>query len=105
MEELTLSALPAWIPGIVMLFTAYIWIITRKQQIRMDSRIIAVTLIGWGILYLIAWGIGTDENTTSMTLRVLMSRLIICFICLSQSLPMAFSYYRSILRQKGVEDG
>ena len=99
MEGITLETVPTWIPGIVMIYTGIIWLITRKLQIRLDSRILAYTLLAWGALYLLG-SISPDRavNDGGLVFRVMMSRVVICFICLAQSLPMSISYFRTLKR-------
>jgi hypothetical protein len=100
MEWITLNTIPTWVPGIVMIYTAIIWLITRKLSIRMDTRIIAFTLLWWGILYLLASFSPEQYETDNLVARVFMSRLIICFICISQSLPMTISWLRGKKREE-----
>lgn len=104
MNELAvLTYLPAWVVGLIMLYTAFIWMITRKSEIRMDSKIVAYTLIAWGILYLLSiFSIG-DALASNMATRVFVSRVVICFICLAQSVPMTVSYLRS--KKRGDKSG
>lgn len=100
MDAVTLDTLPAWIVGVVMIYTGFIWMITRKLQIRMDSTIVAYTLLGWGSLYLLSLLSPEGANEDYMVARVFMSRVVILFICLSQSLPMTISYFRGRKREE-----
>jgi hypothetical protein len=99
MEGITLNTVPTWIPGLIMIYTGIIWLITRKLQIRMDSRIIAFTLLAWGSLYLLG-SLSPDSVVSQQELifRVMMSRIVVCFICVAQSLPMTISYIRTLKR-------
>ena len=106
MEGITLNTIPTWVPGVIMLYTAGIWLVTKNHQIRMDSRVIAYTLIGWAILYLLAsFGPDTAQTKAELIGRVFMSRIVIIFICLSQSLPMTISYVRGLLRERRLKNG
>jgi hypothetical protein len=99
MEGITLNTIPAWVPGIVMLYTAFVWMKTRKSQIRMDSTILAYTLIAWGALYLLSGFSHAEVTAENLEVRVAMSRVVICLICLSQSVPMTISYWRGKQRE------
>ena len=102
MDSVTLSTFPAWVVGVIMLYTGFIWVITRKQQIRMDSTILGFTLLAWGTLYLLSAITPESMKSDFLVQRVVISRVVICFICLSQSLPMTISYFRG---QKRGENG
>lgn len=98
MEGLTINTIPSWVPGILMIYTGFIWLVTRKLTIRMDSRIIATTLLIWGVLYTIG-SLSNDSNVNILT-RLLMSRVVISLICLSQAVPMTISYFRGLRREE-----
>lgn len=101
MEGLSLNTIPTWIVGILMLYTGYIWLITRAKKVRMDTRAIAYTLFAWGLLYLFS-GIFSDSNQEEyLMIRVFMSRIVLILICLSQALPLTVSY----IRGKGRDNG
>jgi hypothetical protein len=88
-----LQVVPTWIVGIVMLCTAYIWLVTIKHKVRMNSKVIAYTLAMWGLMYGLAGF--SDVSAEHIAHRLAMSRVIIIMICLSQSLPLLVSYFRS----------
>lgn len=98
MEGITLNTVPTWIPGIIMIYTGIIWLITRKMQIRMDSKIVAYTMLAWGCMYLLGMISPGESTYDELIFRVMMSRVVICFICLAQSLPMTISYIRTLKR-------
>lgn len=89
-----LNTVPTWVVSIVMLYTAYMWVITIKHKVRMDSKIIAYTLLLWGIMYGLA-SLTPDSGRDITVTRVFMSRIVIIMICLSQALPLTVSYFRS----------
>lgn len=96
--EITLETLPTWLVGLVMLYTGFIWLITREDTVRMDSRIIAYTLLVWGTLYILTLLAGDNSEHTmrEMILRVFLSRVVILLLCISQSLPLSISYFRRL---------
>ena len=96
--NVTLDTIPTWVPGIILLYTGFIWWVTRKQQIRMDSRIIGGTMIAWGILYILSSLADSSPAHDNIVMRLFMSRVVICLICLAQSMPMTVSYFRGIRR-------
>ncbi len=97
---ITLNTLPTWVVGLVMLYTAYIWLVTIKQKVRMDSKAIAYTLILWGVVYGLS-SFSPKADTDLLLVRVFMARAIIIMICLSQSLPLQVSYLRG--KRRGGE--
>lgn len=100
-----LELLPAWVVGLIMIYTAVIWLITRTSHIRMDSKIVAYTLIAWGTLYLLSIFSPGENAYSHLETRVFLSRVVICFICLSQSVPMTISYIRSRVRGGEISSG
>ena len=92
--ELTLNTIPTWLVALVMLYTGYIWLLTRKHEVRMDSRIVAWTLILQGASYILNDRFGTF----SLLERVLSLRFLVIIICLAQSLPLTVSYFRAKVR-------
>jgi hypothetical protein len=75
---------------ISMIFTGSIWLATKNHKIRMDSNIIAYTLILWGALLGLSL-ISTLERDVISNI----SRAGFIMICLSQSIPLTVSYIRS----------
>lgn len=78
---------------IAMIYTGVIWLLTRNHKIRMDSSIIAYTLILWGVLYSISL-VSTIERGVIENI----SKAGFIMICLSQSVPLTVAYIRSIRR-------
>lgn len=99
---INLETIPAWIAGLVMIYTAIIWLVTRNRKIRMDSSIMAYTLLTWGTIYSLSTFSSTTGSHEELIVRILMSRVVIIFICLSQSLPLTISYIRGIRRENGT---
>lgn len=86
------ETIPAWVVGINMLFAGFIWIMTRKHYIRMDSRIMGCTMIAEGIVYIVVFqffGIPIES-------RAFLVRLMLIILCLSQYLPLSISFVRHI---------
>jgi hypothetical protein len=96
--EIALNTIPTWLVAAVMLYTGYIWLITREHEIRMDSRIVAWTLILQGMVYIVN-NLWFDGNITEIE-RILTLRFIIIEICLAQSVPLSVSYFRAKKRGK-----
>lgn len=90
--DYNINLVPSIAVAIVMLYTGIIWLITRKKEIRMDSRIMAWTLIVEGITY----AYFGQYMEFSLVARVINLRSTIILICLSQSLPLTVSYIRSL---------
>jgi len=88
------QTIPAWFVGFVMLYTALIWLLSRKSKIRMDSRIIAYTLLIEGLVYLIIFQL----INPGLEVRGFFSRVMVLLLCISQALPLTISYMRSIKR-------
>jgi hypothetical protein len=98
--NISLNTLPVWIPGLIMIYTGVIWLLTIKKKVRMDSRSIAYTLLAWGVLYIVG-SFGSSAGTEDeLVVRVFLSRIVISLLCLSQSLPLTISYVRTILRER-----
>lgn len=90
----TTNTIPAWFVAIMLILTGIMWLTTRRKEIRMDSRIFAITLILEGLVYGIVYqflGVGVE-------VRGFVSRLMVVVLCLSQFLPLTISYIRSIKR-------
>lgn len=87
-----------WIVGIVMLYTGWIWLVSRKHQIRMDSRIIAYTLFLQGIAYIITRVFGHPSAAE----RIISLKIVILLMCLAQAVPLTISYFRTIKRENGA---
>lgn len=92
--EVSSQTIPAWFVAFTMLYTAWIWLVSRKARIRMDSRIIAYTLFIEGIIYLTIF----QYVNPGVEIRGFFSRVMVLILCLSQSLPLTISYMRSLKR-------
>lgn len=89
-----LNSIPTIVVSIVMLYTAIIWLVARRRLIRVNMTIIAFTLLLEGIVY----GVFGQYTGYSLEERVLHSRAVIVVMCLSQSVPLTWSYIRSLYR-------
>lgn len=88
------TTIPAWVVSLFMLYTAWIWFVCRKREIRMDSRIFSLTLVLEALVYGIVFQFyGVDLET-----RGFYSRLMMIMICFSQAFPLTVSYARSRYR-------
>lgn len=101
MEGLTLNSLPAWIPGIAMLYAGLMWLITIRSKVRMDSRISGYTMLVWGLMYLVSALRPDTISQDNLVMRVLFSRLVIILICAAQAIPLSVSYHRANRREDG----
>lgn len=86
------QTIPAWVVGVNMLFAGFVWIITRKHYIRMDSRIMGITMITEGIVYTVVF----QFLDLPIETRAFLSRLMLIILCLSQYLPLTISHLRHI---------
>jgi len=93
MDIINSQTIPAWLVSVFMILTGIMWIISRYRKIRIDSRIFAMTFILEGIVY----GMFSIFNV-DIEIRGFFVRLMIIILCLSQNLPLAISYMRSIKR-------
>jgi hypothetical protein len=96
--DVTSQTIPAWLVASIMVYTGFIWLISRKEVIHMDTRIIAYTLLLWGVLYGVFQIFGVE-----IEIRGFLSRLMILILCLSQSAPLTISYIRSLMRRHGKQ--
>jgi hypothetical protein len=94
--EFTSRTIPALLVAFAMIYTGVIWLLSRRVEIRMDSRVFAYTFILEGIVY--ALGFTALGDTSYIELRAFLSRLMVLMVCFSQALPLTVSYIRSILR-------
>lgn len=85
------STIPAWLVAAVMLYSGLVWLISRGRTVRMDSRIMGYTLLLEGLMY----GIVFQFFPVNIELRGFFARAMLVLLCMSQSLPLTFSYIRS----------
>jgi hypothetical protein len=90
------QTIPAWLVALSMIYTGIIWLLSRKVEIRMDSRIFAFTFILEGMVYAFAFFLLSGN----VEIRGFLSRLMVVMICFSQAFPLTVSYIRSIRRAK-----
>lgn len=88
--ELTSNTIPAWVISVAMIYTGFIWLVSRTTQLRMDSRIFSTTFLLWGGLYALFQFVLLE-----IEFRGFLTRLMLLMLCLSQSLPLTISYIRS----------
>lgn len=91
---ITSETIPAWWVALTMISTGILWFLTRDNRIRMDSRIFAFTMILEGLVY----GILFQFFNISPEVRGFYARLMIIVLCLSQFIPLAVSFLRSVER-------
>lgn len=93
---------PAWFVGLNLMYTGFIWLVTRGVKIRMDSKIWGNTFVWIGLLYMFSYlNVNPEPHLVE---RIVWSRVMICIMCLSQWFPLTVSYLRN-LRNKKVMDG
>lgn len=90
--------IPAWIVAVSLLYTGFIWIVTKKVEIRMDSGIWGWTFVMVGLLYFLA--IGDINGVGEYHRRLNGSRLMMLVLSMSQWLPVTISYIRQVRRGK-----
>lgn len=93
--EINSQTIPAWFVAFMMISTGVMWFISRYRRIRMDSRAFAITFILEGIVYALFNTFGVDVE-----IRGFFVRLMVVILCLSQFLPLAVAYTRSIKRDE-----
>ena len=90
----TSTTIPAWFVASTMILTGIMWLLTKRTKVRMDSRIFAITFILEGLTY----GIIYQFFNVDIELRGFFSRLMLVILAMSQFVPLAVSYMRSINR-------
>lgn len=95
--ELNSQTIPAWVVAITMIYTGIIWLLSRRVEIRMDSRIFAFTFLLEGLVYAFGFYLLNGD----VELRGFLSRLMVVMICFSQAFPLTVSYIRSLRRGDG----
>lgn len=91
--------IPAWLVAVSWIYTGFIWIVTRKQVLRIDSTIWGVTFLLVGFLYLSSY-LPHERPVVSeveyLEARILFTRLLMMVLSLSQWLPITVSYFRKV---------
>jgi hypothetical protein len=93
--EITAELIPAWLVSVFMILTGLTWFISRTRKIRMDSRGFAITFVLEGIVYALF-----NIYNVDIQIRGFFVRLMLILLCLSQSLPIIVSTFRSIKRDE-----
>lgn len=97
------ETIPAWLVAISWLYAGFIWMVTRSKEIRMDSRIWAVTFILTGLLYLTSYIPSPIRDHMErvpelkmqlLEFRLYFTRIIMILLSSSMSLPITVSYFR-----------
>jgi hypothetical protein len=88
------QTIPAWAVAFIMITTGLMWLLSRNSDVRMDSRIFAITFILEGIVY----GIVYQFFNVSIELRGFFTRVMLIVLSMSQFAPLAISYMRSLRR-------
>lgn len=94
--DIQAEMIPAWIIALSWLYTGFIWIKTKDEKIRMDSRIWGWTFIIIGSLYLFPYipHESRSNTLTSLEFRLVFTRLLMLLLSMSQWLPLTISYLR-----------
>lgn len=87
------QTIPTWLVAVFMILTGLMWIVSRFRTIRMDSRIFAITFLLEGLIY----GMFGFFNVGA-EVRAFFVKLMIIILCLSQFVPLAVAYKRSLDR-------
>lgn len=93
--------IPAWAVALIMITTGLMWLISREDKVRMDSRLFAITFILEGIIY----GIIYQFFNVSVELRGFFTRVMLIVLSMSQFAPLAISYMRSLQRDTKRNSG
>lgn len=94
--EISSEVIPSWFVASMMVYTGFMWLVTRTDVIRMDSRITGITFIIEAVIY----GVLYQFLHLDVEIRGFFSRLMVIILCLSQSLPLTVAYLRSLNRGK-----
>ena len=86
------QTIPAWFVAATMILTGLMWTISMRRNIRVDMRSFSLTFILEGLVFMIAYQIFSVD----IELRGFISRLMISILSLSQFIPLAVAYYRSL---------
>ncbi len=85
------QTIPAWLVSMLMILTGLMWVIARKENIKIDSRVFAFTYVLEGLVY----GILFQLFTIDTEIRGFFVRLMIIILCLCQYVPLFVSHIRS----------
>ena len=99
------NLIPAWFVGINLIAAGFMWLVTRKTRIRMDSRIWGNTFVMLGLLYIASYASPNPATIITMEERVLRLRFFLCLIAFSQWFPLTVSYFRHLYHSRKVIDG
>ena len=92
MKEIVIlsSFIPAWLVGLVMIYTGIVWFLYRGKQIRVSSDLFGPVFIFWGLIFTTFQFIAVP-----IELRAFISRIMIIIVCLSQAIPLSVIYIRN----------
>lgn len=96
MNGLDLNSVPAWIAGLNLIFAGFMWLLTRKEEIRIDSSIWGYTYIWIGILFLLSY---FDTEVVGLERRVVGSRIFIIVLAISQWFPLTIAFIKIKVRR------
>jgi hypothetical protein len=95
--------IPAWLVAASWIYAGFIWIFTRRTQIRLDSTIWGVTFALVGLLYLAAYlprEPSVADELTKLQGRIFVTRILMLVLSFSQWLPLTISYLRKVKRDE-----
>ena len=101
MEIINWNAIPAWFVAINLIYTGFMWLVTRRTAIRMDSRIWGYTFVCLGLLYLSSYL--NVEREVNLEERIVGSRLSLVLLSMSQWFPLTVSYFRHLHTRKVID--
>lgn len=99
--EINTEFIPAWLVAVSWIYTGFIWVVTRKDRIRMDSTIWGMTFIFTGLLYLSSYlphEPSMIDETIRLQYRLMGTRVIMLLLAMSMWLPLTISHFRMVKR-------
>lgn len=91
--ELNSNTVPAWILGLVIVYTGLSWLFPRKELCIHCRKIFASGFLIWGTAFFILFTFFPLDLET----RGFISRTMILMICLSQSIPLTLLHIRRVI--------
>jgi hypothetical protein len=82
--------IPAWLLGVVIIYTGIAWLFPRSELCLSCKAIFASGFLIWGTVF----GVMFELFPLDLETRGFISRTMILMICLSQSIPLTIFYVR-----------
>jgi hypothetical protein len=82
--------IPAWLLGVIIIYTGIAWLLPRSQLCESCKTIFASGFLIWGTVF----GILFEFFPLDLETRGFISRIMIIMICISQSIPLTIFYIR-----------